>query len=96
VHLPSTAAVRLLAAWQQQRRDLSDRLESLLLHGPTAVDRVSTRADELREAMEQERQAFEAFVALVQEPGHAATPYVDVVAPRSSYPPLRAVHDPSR
>lgn len=94
----STSAVRLLAAWQQQRRELSDRLEGLLLHGPTAVDRVTSRADELREALEQERRTFEEFVATVQEQvterGRATTLYPDVVAPRS-YPPLRSVGDPS-
>ncbi len=63
MHLPSTSAVRLLADWQQQRRALSDRVDSLLLHGPTAVDRVAVRADELREALDAERAAFEAFVA---------------------------------
>ena len=94
MHLSSTAAVRLLAAWQQQRRELSDRLEGLLLHGPTAVDRVASRTDELRTALEQERRAFEDFVALVQEPGHGAAPTLDLTDPRS-YPPLHAV-DPVR
>ncbi len=64
VHQPSSAAVRLLAAWQQQRREVTDRLDSLLLHGPTAVGRVAARAQELREALQAEREAFDAFVDL--------------------------------
>ncbi len=85
----SASAVRLLAAWQQQRRELTDRLDSLLLHGPTAVARVSSRQDELREAMQAEQRAFEAFVV------HAVTGSVDrppvQEVPTTAYPPLRAV-----
>lgn len=96
MHQSSTAAVRLLAAWQQRRRELSDRLDGLLLHGPTAVDRVAARADELRAALETERRAFEDFVALVQEPGRGSAPAAPALSPTDPYPPLRAVHDPVR
>jgi hypothetical protein len=94
VPLPTTAAVRLLAAWTQQRRALSDRLEGLLLHGPTAVDRVAARTDEIRAALERERQAFEDFVALAGQPdfGPGPAPDVDLLRPRA-YPPLRSVSE---
>jgi hypothetical protein len=99
VPLPTTAAVRLLAAWTQQRRELSDRLEGLLLHGPTAVERVTSRAEELREALERERQAFEEFVALSLQADAGAAADVDLLRPRA-YPPLRSVGttqaDPAR
>lgn len=106
MHQPSAAAVRLLAAWQQQRRALTDRLDGLLLHGPTAVDRVASRADELREALETERRAFEAFVDVVRRPGRGTAPDAAQPAaqpaqppaeqepaypPDSRYPPLRSV-----
>lgn len=85
--------MRLLAAWQQQRRDLTDRLDSLLLHGPTAVARVAARERELRDAMLAEQQAFEAFVAHVAREG--ATPAARPEAV-TAYPPLRAVpHTPT-
>lgn len=91
--LPTTAAVRLLAAWTQQRRELSDRLEGLLLHGPTAVERVAARAEELREALERERQAFEEFVAHSEPAGAGPAPDVELLRPRA-YPPLRSVDAP--
>ena len=93
VHQPSAAAVRLLAAWQQQRRELTDRLDGLLLHGPTAVDRVAARGDELRAALESERDAFEAFVDLVRQPGRGTAPAAPQPAypDARSYPPLRSV-----
>lgn len=91
MHQSSASAVRLLAAWQQRRRQLGDRLDGLLLHGPTAVDRVAARTDELRAALDAERAAFEAFVELVHQPGRGTAPpepgYVDA----GSYPALRSV-----
>ena len=97
MHLSSASAVRLLAAWQQQRREVSDRLDTLLLHGPTAVNRVASRADELRRALEAERAAFEAFVAIAGQPerGTAPAPVVDRDArpAADAYPRLRAVTD---
>ncbi|MCU1691300.1 MAG: hypothetical protein JWM64_391 [Frankiales bacterium] len=89
MHPSSASAVRLLAAWQQQRRELTDRLDSLLLHGPTAVDRVSSRAEELREALLAEQRAFEAFV--LHAVHGAAVPVVPEVRAPREYPPLRAV-----
>ena len=94
MHQPSAAAVRLLAAWQQQRRELTDRLDGLLLHGPTAVDRVAARADELRAALASERDAFEAFVDLVRQPGRGAAPAAPpppAYPGAHGYPPLRSV-----
>ena len=96
MHLSSAAAVRLLAGWQQQRRALNDRLEGLLLHGPTAVDRVAARAEELRAALEAERLAFDAFVAVATQPDAgtappAAEPAAQPLAEPRSYPPLRVV-----
>ena len=98
MHLSSASAVRLLAAWQQQRRELTDRVDTLLLHGPTAVDRVAARAEELRQALEAERTAFEAFVAVVARPDRgSAPPVVEHLEQRTesvlAYPRLRAVTD---
>ena len=101
MHRSSTSAVRLLAAWQLRRRELSDRLDSLLLHGPTAVDRVASRADELRQALEAERVAFEAFVDVAERtpvaPSSTVTADVfdaaDAVVDLVVYPRLRAVTD---
>ena len=91
MHQSSAAAVRLLAAWQQSRRELGDRLEGLLLHGPTAVDRVAARADELRAALDAERAAFEAFVDLVHQPGRGTAPPEPVYVESRRYPALRSV-----
>lgn len=98
MHPSSAQAVRLLAAWQLRRRELDDRLEGLLLHGPTAVERVADRADELRDALERERSAFEAFVLGVREPHRSLPVPVDRTPPgprgqqvERAYPPLRAV-----
>lgn len=94
VHRSSAAAVRLLAAWQQQRREVTDRLDGLLLHGPTAVDRVAGRQDELRAAMQAEREAFEAFVQVATQPGGGCAPPAPAQprpAHEHSYPRLRAV-----
>jgi hypothetical protein len=89
VHRSSASAVRLLAAWQQQRRALTDRLEGLLLQGPTAVDRVAARAPELEQAMAAERAAFSAFVELVRSPGAGTAP----VEPAAADPAhTRATH----
>ncbi|MCW2607710.1 MAG: hypothetical protein JWO60_2403 [Frankiales bacterium] len=94
VHTSSAAAVRLLAAWQQQRREVTDRLEGLLLHGPTAVSRVAARADELRAALRAEQDAFEAFVRTAQAPpgtAVAASPVLPRVEQEPVYPRLRVV-----
>lgn len=92
---PPPADIRLLATWHQRRRELTERIEALLLHGPTAVVRVRSRAEELRGAYAEELAALEAFLALApgrpgDEPG---TPHDDAggkpVTDRR--PPLRPV-----
>jgi hypothetical protein len=94
VHRSSASAVRLLAAWQEQRRALTDRLDGLLLHGPTAVDRVAARAQELEQAMAAERAAFSAFVELVRSPGGGTAPAATAVpAQAHAQPRLHAVPD---
>lgn len=61
---PNAAAdVRSLAAWLQARRELSERVEVMLVHGPTAVQRVRRHLEEVRSAYARELAAFEAFAS---------------------------------
>lgn len=97
VSASDTSAVRLLAAWLHRRRELTDRVDGLLLHGPTAVDRVARRAQELRSWYAAEQEALEAFLSHAQQAG-CGTPAPPVArtppvadSPPKSYPPLHSV-----
>lgn len=69
------AGVRALAAWLQARRELTERVEVLLMHGPTAVSRVQKHLDELRAGYERELAAFAAFAGPPPEdPPRGAAP----------------------
>jgi hypothetical protein len=55
--------LRALALWHSRRRAVDDLLNPLLEYGPVAVDRVAAKLDAVRELVEEEREAFDAFVA---------------------------------
>lgn len=101
----AAAGVRALAAWLHARRELSERLEVLLMHGPTAVERVARHLQELRDGYDRELAAFDAFTqgrggdGVPCEPVRALSPGPAPAAHEPSpgqvrledYPPLRSV-----
>ena len=70
----ANAELRALALWHTRRRMVDEMLNPLLEYGPVAVDRVADRLRELQVRVAEERQAFEAFVALMGDrPSQHAT-----------------------
>lgn len=63
----SRAELRALALWHTRRRAVDEVLEPLLQYGPVAVERVVDRLSQVRELVEDEQRAFQAFVDLVVE-----------------------------
>jgi hypothetical protein len=59
------AELRALALWHTRRRAVDELLGPLLEYGPVAVERVIDRLDQVCDLVENERRAFDAFVAVV-------------------------------
>lgn len=57
--------LRALALWHTRRRAVDDALGPLLEYGPVAVSRVADRLTDMRDLVEDERAAFEAFVEVL-------------------------------
>jgi hypothetical protein len=59
--------LRALALWHTRRRAVDELLAPLLEYGPVAVERVAERLHHVKDLVEDEARAFQAFVELLAE-----------------------------